>query len=142
MRRYLLDSNGVNAFVNRHEPFVQHVRKVRERGDRIGTCEPAVAELYYGLEFSSSRDENTVRFERGLTQIRSWPFNRQAAREYARIAAELKRRGKIIQVVDMMIAAISFTLENCTIVTTDSDFSNVLGLSTENWSAADVEINT
>lgn len=93
MTRYLLDSNALNAFIGRRDPFAQRVRETRERGDRIGTCEPIIAELFYGLELSSSRDENVRRLERGLSQIRSWPFDRRAAREYGHIAAELRRRG-------------------------------------------------
>ncbi len=68
MRRFLLDSNAVNAFVDHRKPLAERVREARQRGDRIGTCEPVVAELFYGLQFSSSRDENTVRLRRGLSQ--------------------------------------------------------------------------
>jgi tRNA(fMet)-specific endonuclease VapC len=139
MTRYLLDSNAVNAFVDRHEPFAHRAREARERGDRIGTCEPVVAELFYGLEFSASREENIVRLERGLSQIRSWPFDRQAARAYALIAAELKRRARKMQVVDMMIAAIASSLQNCVVVTTDSDLSAVSGLTVVNWAAPAVK---
>lgn len=141
MNRYLLDSNGVNAFVNHHAPFAQRLRIVRERGDRIGTCEPVIAELYYGLEFSASREENTILLERGLTQIRCWPFDRKAAQQYALIAADVRRRGKTIQVIDMMVAAIAMTLQNCIVVSTDSDFLNVSGLKIENWSETLVEGN-
>lgn len=133
MKRYLLDSNAVTEFVNRREPVMSRVRDARQRGDRIGTCEPVVAELYYGLEFSSSRQENLVRLERGLSQIRSWPFERRSAREYGRIAAELKRRGRKMQVVDMMIAAIALTTPDAVVVTTDSDLSAVPGLIVEDW---------
>jgi tRNA(fMet)-specific endonuclease VapC len=34
-----------------------------------------------------------------------------------------------------MIAAIAFTLGNCTVVTKDSDFSAIPGLTVENWAA-------
>ena len=133
MRRYLLDSNAVNAFVDHRGSVPERVREARLRGDRIGTCEPVVAELFYGLEFSSSRKENLVRLERGLSRIRSWPFDRAAAREYGRIAAELKKSGRPMQVVDMMIAAIAFTLGNCTVVSSDSDLTAVPGLTVQNW---------
>jgi tRNA(fMet)-specific endonuclease VapC len=136
MRRYLLDSNAVTDFVNRREPLTTRVRQVRLRGDRIGTCEPVIAELFYGLEFSSSRAENTVRLERGLSQIRSWPFERKSAREYGRIAAELRRRGRKMQVVDMMLAAIALTVGDGVVVTTDSDLIAIPGLTVENWTIA------
>jgi len=136
MRRYLLDANALNLFVDHRQPFMQRMREARQRGDRIGTCEPVVAEMFYGLEFSASRAENMVRLERGLSQIRSWPFDRAAAREYGRVAADLKRIGRKMQVVDMMIAAIGFSLGNTVVITTDSDLSAVPGLMVENWAAS------
>lgn len=135
MKRFLLDSNAVSDFVNHRGALVNRARAARTRGDRIGTCEPVVAELFYGLEFSASREENIVRLRRGLSQIKSWPFNRVAAEEYGRIAAELRRRGKTIQVIDMMLAAVARTLTNCTVVTSDTDLLVVPGLSVENWAA-------
>jgi predicted nucleic acid-binding protein len=53
MKRFLLDSNAVNDFINHREPLARRSREARQRGDRLGTCEPVVAELFYGLEFSS-----------------------------------------------------------------------------------------
>lgn len=133
MRRYLLDSNAVNAFVSRREPFRTRVWETRLRGDRIGTCEPVVAELFYGLEFSSSREENIERLNRALSGLRIWPFDRAAARQFALIMADLRRRGLPIQFVDIMIAAIALSLGNTTIVSSDTDLLRVPGLTVENW---------
>jgi len=133
MNRYLLDSNAVNALADQRQPAIQRAAEARGRGDRIGTCEPVIADLYYGLEFSSSRAENLVRLERTLSRLSSWPFDRQAAREYGRLAADLRRRGRPMQVIDMMLAAIALNLPNCVVVTTDSDLSAVPGLPVVNW---------
>jgi tRNA(fMet)-specific endonuclease VapC len=66
--------------------------------------------------------------------LKLWPFDEDAAFEYGRIHAELMRIGRPMQVVDMMIAAIAFTLGNCTVVTKDSDLAAIRGLTVENWS--------
>lgn len=133
MMLYLLDSNAVNALVANQHPLIDRVEQARRRGDRLGTCEPVIAELYFGLEFSTTRQENTARLERGLRLIRCWPFDRAAAMQYGRLAADLRRRGRPIQVIDMMIAAIALSLRNCAVVTTDSDFSTIPGLVIANW---------
>jgi tRNA(fMet)-specific endonuclease VapC len=133
MRRYLLDSNAVNGFINHREPLFERIREARLRGDHIGTCEPVIAELFFGLEFSSSRDVNIQRLNRGLAQLRSWPFDRAAARQCALIMADLQRRGEPIQMVDMMLAAIALALGNTTVVTSDSDLLRITGLNVENW---------
>jgi tRNA(fMet)-specific endonuclease VapC len=133
MTRYLLDSNAMTAFINHREPLATRVREARQRGARIGTCEPVIAELFFGLEFSASRDENTVRLRRALSRLKCWPFDRLAAEHYGRVAAELRRRGRPMQVVDIMVAAIAFAVGDCVVVTTDSDLSAIPGLSVENW---------
>jgi tRNA(fMet)-specific endonuclease VapC len=68
-----------------------------------------------------------------LTGIIIWPFDRKAAEEYGRIAAELRRIGRPMQQVDIPIAAIVLGLGNCTVVSTDADLSAVQGLTVENW---------
>ena len=57
----------------------------------------------------------------------------QAAEEYGKIFAELRRAGRVIQQVDMQIAAIARTLPNCVLVSKDTDFSCVSGIKIENW---------
>lgn len=56
-----------------------------------------------------------------------------AAREFGRIYAELRKAGRLIQQVDMQTAAIALTLK-CVLVTRDSDFAVVDGLTLETWS--------
>ena len=136
MRRYLLDSNAVNAFVNRHAPFSQQARKALALGDVVGTCEPVVAEVLYGIELSATRDENLKLLHDGLREIRTWPFDRAAAKEYGRIAADLKRRGRPMQIIYMMLAAVALRLPKCTVVTTDSDLSAIPGLTVVDWTIA------
>ena len=65
--------------------------------------------------------------------FRLWPFTPQAAAIYGRLYAELRRKGRVIQQVDLQIAAIALELGQCKVVTEDSDLSAVPGLSVENW---------
>jgi tRNA(fMet)-specific endonuclease VapC len=104
-------------------------------GAVIGTCVPVVAELHYGLEMSASRDPNIRQLQVALRRLRVWPFDIRAAEEYGRLYAELIRRGRPMQQIDVMIAAVALSLGNCTVVTTDSDLSAVPGLAVENWAA-------
>ena len=62
-----------------------------------------------------------------------WPFDRLAAEEYGRLAADLKRGGRPMQQIDVQIAAIALSLANCTVVSADSDLFAVPGLTVENW---------
>jgi tRNA(fMet)-specific endonuclease VapC len=64
-----------------------------------------------------------------------WPFDRNAAEEYGRLAADLKRMGRPMQQIDIQIAAIALSLGRCIVVSTDSDLTAVPGLTVENWAA-------
>ena len=70
---------------------------------------------------------------RALGRIKCWPFDRLAVEEYGRIAAELRRIGRPMQQIDIMIAAIARSIGNCTVITDDADLSAVPGLRVENW---------
>lgn len=68
-----------------------------------------------------------------MTKVVFWPFERRAAEEYGRIAAELRRIGRPMQAIDIQVAAIAMSLGNCTVVTKDGDLSAVQGLDVANW---------
>jgi tRNA(fMet)-specific endonuclease VapC len=111
----------------------ERVKQARRAGDKIGIGMPVLAELLAGVEYSSSRERNLDIVNRNLNLFRLWPFTAEAAREYARLFATLRRAGRPMQVVDMMIGAIALTLGNCTVISADSDLPAIPGLSVENW---------
>jgi tRNA(fMet)-specific endonuclease VapC len=133
MRRFLLDTGIAGDFINRRRGIYEYARHEVARGNRVGIGIPVLAELVYGLELSTSRDPNMQRLRTALSAWRVWPFDHRAAFEYGRLAAELKRIGRPMQQVDIMIAAIAFALGNCSVVTADSDLAAVPGLPVENW---------
>ena len=133
MRRYLLDSGIAGHFINSRHGVRRRVQEEVRRGNTIGICVPVLGELYFGVEKSETREKNYRLLVLGLSHLRVWPFTNEAAAEYGRLAAELRRIGRPMQQIDIQIAAIALTLGNCTVVTTDSDLAAVPGLRTENW---------
>ncbi len=131
--RYLLDTGPAFDFLFRRKGVDLRVEEARRRGAKIGICVPVLGEIVAGLEASDSREASWDIARRKLGKLICWPFELAAAYEYGRIFAELKRRGRIIQQVDMQIAAIALTLGNCTVVSADSDLTAVPGLTVENW---------
>jgi tRNA(fMet)-specific endonuclease VapC len=135
VKRYLLDTGTMGYFVNHRHGVDTHALDVSRKGAKIGTCLPVIAELYFGAEFSDTRDENLKKLRRALTGVVCWPFDLTAAEEYGRIAADLKRHGRIVGQNDIQIAAIAKTIGNCVIVTADTDFAAIPGLAVENWAS-------
>jgi tRNA(fMet)-specific endonuclease VapC len=133
MRRFLLDTNSAGDLIEKRGPVPDRARDARRRGGRIGIGIPVLAELYYGVEFSSTRDKNLQRLQRALAGLTVWPFDEKAAAEFGRLRAELRRLGRPMQVIDIMIAAVALSLGNCTVVSADSDLAAVPGLTVENW---------
>src|SRR5712692_8978305 len=109
-----------------------HVRPSR-LGIGLALDLPVLAELWFGVENSSSRERNADKLRRVLPELIIGPLTEAAAEEYGRIAAELKRIGRPIGKIDMLIAAIALSLGKTTVVSADSDLTAVPGLTVENW---------
>ena len=133
MSKYLLDSNAIADCIFQRRGVDQRVMQSRRNGHVIGTALPVVAEILGGIEFSATRERNLLILNRKLSLFRLWPFTLDVAKAYGRLFAELRRIGRPMQVIDMMVAATAQTLTDCIVVTTDSDLSAVPGLKVENW---------
>ena len=133
MKRYLLDTNSAGHGIFRRQRVHERVKQARREGSVIGIGMPVLAELLAGIECSASREKNLDIVNRNLQLFRIWPFTPEAARVYARIFADLRKAGRTLQAMDLLIAAIALSLGNCTVVTSDSDFSVIPGLTIENW---------
>jgi tRNA(fMet)-specific endonuclease VapC len=129
----LLDTGIAGDFIDRRRGVFERARREVTGGNRVGIGMPFLAELAYGVQLSISRDRNMRSLR---TAVHAWtvsPFNEKAAFEYGRLAAKLRRIGRPMQQIDIMIAAIANSLGNCTVVTADSDLAAVPGLPVENW---------
>lgn len=133
MKRFVLDSNALSLWIHRRHGVYERAQRERKAGARIGTGIPIVAEILGGVFASDTRDANLPIVEGRISKLLLWPFDMTAAREYARLYAEMKRKGDHVQAVDLMLAAIAMNLKSGVVVTSDSDFARVPGLSIENW---------
>jgi tRNA(fMet)-specific endonuclease VapC len=133
MSRYLLDTSIAQDFIDDRHGVRKRVDVSRKNGNRIGICTPVLGELWSGVEGSVSRTRNVQRLQNALSRLIVWPYTNEAAQEFGRVFAELRQIGRPMQQIDIMIAAIAFSLGQCTVVSTDTDPSAVPGLAVENW---------
>jgi len=131
--RYLLDTGIAQEFIGRNAKVLQRVDVMRRAGNRIGICTPVLGELWSGVEGSISRDKNLHRLRLALSRLVVWPYTNEAAEQFGRVFAELRRIGRPMQQIDIMVAAIAFALGNCTVVSQDTDLAAIPGLTVENW---------
>jgi tRNA(fMet)-specific endonuclease VapC len=135
-RRYLLDTGPAQDFLFQRRGVQDRVEAARRAGAKVGICTPVLGEVVAGLEGSDSREASWEITRRRLGKLLCWPYEKPAAHEFGRIMAELRRIGRPIQQIDVQIAAIAFVLGDCTVVTRDSDFAAIPGLTVEDWAEA------
>ena len=131
--RYLLDTGIAQEFIGRNAKVVQRVDGARHAGNRIGICTSVLGELWSGVEGSISHDRNLHRLRLALSRLVVWPYTNEAAEQFGPVFAELRRIGRPMQQIDIMVAAIAFALGNCTVVSKDTDLAATPGLVVENW---------
>jgi tRNA(fMet)-specific endonuclease VapC len=135
IRRYLFDTGIAQDFQEDRHGVRARADVQRKLGHRIGICVPVLGELWSGVEGSASRELNLQRLRHGLSRFIVWPYTNEAAAEYGRIFAELRRMGRVIQQIDIQVAAIARTLPNCVVVSKDSDLVGIPGVTVENWAS-------
>ncbi|MBL8824778.1 MAG: type II toxin-antitoxin system VapC family toxin [Planctomycetia bacterium] len=131
--KYLLDTNTAQAYLQGNKQIKIRSDDVNRQGSRVGISVTVLAELSAGIENSQTRDRNMVLLKQAMKSLYLWPFDEACAYQYGRITASLKRQGRLIGSVDVMIAASVIALSPYTLVTTDSDFQVIPGLQVENW---------
>ena len=67
-----------------------------------------------------------------LSKISLWPLTRSTAEFFGEIDQDLRRRGRILSQIDILLAALCRELD-LTLVTTDKDFAALPWLKTEDW---------
>ncbi|WP_293119828.1 type II toxin-antitoxin system VapC family toxin [Okeania sp. SIO1I7] len=135
---YLLDTNIVSAFVNQNQKIRDKLLEVYTREQDIYISCISFYEVQRGLlyvnatrklsQFNEFCQEVTILFLDNLEIIE----------KASEIHIDLRRKGRIIQDADILIAATAI-IHNLTLVSNDSDMSRVEGINLENW--LDVEKN-
>jgi predicted nucleic acid-binding protein len=132
MTWYLLDTNHLSAALNADADIRRRLRDLRLRGDRVGTCVPSLCELQAGIALTARREHNQRLLIDLLRQVRLWPLSPKTALLYGELYHELRRAGRALSQVDIMLASLARQM-NATLVSTDGDFAAVPGIRTESW---------
>lgn len=133
---YLLDTNHVSRAVTGGSSIRQRITEIRQRGIKVGTCVPVLCEIEAGIQQVSHPDAYRQNLATLLQQLRIWPIDLTTARIYGEIHHDLKRRGRVLSQVDMLLAALAAEM-GLTLATSDQDFAAVAGIAMENWISPD-----
>jgi tRNA(fMet)-specific endonuclease VapC len=132
MAGFLLDTNHLSESLRPVSRVRDRIGQLRRAGVRVGTCVPVLCELEAAFP-SGNRGETYHRaLQRLLGRVRLWPLERDVARLYGEIFKDLRKRGRVLSQVDMMLASLA-RQQDLTIATTDRDFEALPDIRTANW---------
>lgn len=129
---YLLDSNVCIHLLNgRHTTLIQRFRQYDPRQTVL--CSMVKAELLRGALRSQRVELNLERLAIFFAPLKSLPFDDSAAEHFARVGAELMKRGTPIGPNDLVIAATALAHQVTLVTHNTAEFSRVPGLRLEDW---------
>lgn len=134
MADYLIDCNHLSASLRKVSRVRDRIHQARRSGHRFISCYPVLCELEAGIQQTSKLAENRRRLGQLLRHVRLWSPDGETARLYGAVYVELRRLGRALSQVDMIVAALARQYK-LTVLTTDRDFEALRDLRTENWTA-------
>lgn len=132
MANYLLDTNHLSPLVTLTHPLRRYFIQRQQQGDVFTLTVPALAELLFGLGTLPRARQNLAEWERLRAGLTIYDLDRSDAEKAAGLQLSLRRRGRQLETVDALIAAIALRYD-LTLLTTDRDFAAIPDLPQENW---------
>lgn len=132
MSNYLLDTNHVSPLVTRGHPLRRRVFDRMQQGDNFGVCVPVITESLFGIGIVPRAVQNRAEWERLEPLLTSYVPDEEDAKSAADLQLVLRRKGRQLETVDALIAAVVLRYD-LVLLTTDRDFEAIPNLLQENW---------
>ncbi len=130
--KYILDTNICIYLIKQRPEKVKQRFTSQNPGD-IFISSITAAELYYGAEKSSRREENIVALQEFFQPLVILNFETEDAVSYGLIRHRLEKVGKPVGAMDMLIAAQALSREYVLVTNSEKEFRRIEGLIVENW---------
>lgn len=131
MLRYMLDTNIV-IYVIKRRP-VEILEIFNAHAGRMCISSITLAELLHCVEKSSIITKNLQKVEDFVSRLEVLPYDTTAASHYGDIRADLEKKGIVIGVNDLHIAAHARSESLILVSNNNREFERVEGLRLENW---------
>ena len=133
MIRYLLDTNIVSYFVKGVSGSLVQRMQVGLGAQDIAISAITRAELRYGVGLMDKFDKRRRRIDLLLKELPALPWGDEAADEFGRLKASLRRNGTPVGDFDTQIAAHALAEDLIFVTHNTRHFENVPGLKLEDW---------
>ena len=129
--KYLLDTDSCVYLLNGNESLKKRVKEIGVYS--LVVTNSVLAELYFGAYNSKKVEENLKRIELFKKNLTVLSDSEESAKEFGKVKANLKSKGKIIEDFDILIASISIA-NRCILITNNTEhFSRIDNLQMQNW---------
>jgi len=133
--KYMLDTN-ICVYLIKKKPENVLINLHSKMDDGVAISAITLAELVHGVEASAFPEKNSIALNQFLSIVDILPFDDEAAAEYGKICATLRRLGTPIGALDMLIAAHAKAKGLIIVTNNVGEFERVEGLGLENWVSA------
>jgi len=134
MSRYMLDTDTCIFITRKSAPvLLERIESVPLAQQCISVV--TLAELLYGVQLSARKKANQQVVDLFARHVEVLDWTPDAARHYAEIRADLKKKGQQLGANDMLIAAHALALDAVLVTANTAEFARVSGLTVENWIA-------
>ncbi|HBD95789.1 MAG: twitching motility protein PilT [Spirochaetes bacterium GWF1_31_7] len=130
---YLLDTNICIFAINKRPLHVIEIIKDKLKSG-IYISSLTVAELEYGVENSQYIEDNRIALLKFLSIFNIINFDDMDAEPYGKLKTRLKKTGKIIGPIDMLLAAQAISKHLILVTNNVDEFTRIEGLTIEDWS--------
>ena len=130
---YLLDTNICIFVINKRTAhIIETIKKHSKKGLYVSSL--TIAELEFGIENSKHKEINRLALLKFLSPFNVLYFDDEDAIHYGKLKAKLKKEGKMIGPIDMLLAAQALCKELTFVTNNVDEFKRIEGLRIEDWS--------
>ena len=131
MSRYMLDTDMCSYVMKRNNMVVKRLERLAV--DDVCISVISKAELLFGIELSPRREQDGNALRAFLQYAEVVDFSDRAAIFYAKVRADLQKRGTMIGANDLFIASHALSLGLTLVTNNTREFRRVRDLVVENW---------
>ena len=123
---FLLDSDQIISYLNGRKEIVEKIDNLAE--EDLFTSIICVAEVLDGIYGGDKEDQRLLQLNEFLQDIRTLLIDRKIADQFAKIRSDLRKKGNLIENMDIFIASTALIHNLALITNNNRDFKRIEGL--------------
>jgi predicted nucleic acid-binding protein len=129
----ILDTDFIIGYLREAPKIIEILSNYEENETKLKTTIINVGELYKGAYLSAKIKENITKIEHFLKKVEVLNLNITIMKIYAKISADLRKKGEIIGDYDELIASIIIHHKETLITRNVRHYERIPKLSFQNW---------